>query len=250
MGGDGGSIPKRIDLVREKGQAYIRNLGGMGYTPNTIIHLHDETVDPQKARMTRWTTCALSQEALRDPIVACKLGFLYNKEAVLTQMAAKTLPHNCRHIQTLRDIKDCKLEVNKETGKYMCPITLEELTGTAKAWLNWNCSCVTSERILKNINTKGKVAECLACGKVYQNEDVIQLIQSTEQVEKRRQAIDEVLSKKKRKKKEPVPVEIMANAPVKKSKTTELPKQTSSVYQSLFKTNPEKRGTIFSSTKL
>jgi hypothetical protein len=37
MGGDGGSIPKRADVVRTSGYRFIRNLGGLGYLPNSQV---------------------------------------------------------------------------------------------------------------------------------------------------------------------------------------------------------------------
>lgn len=39
MGGDGGSIPGRADLVRVKGYGFKRNLGGLGYDANTLVGL-------------------------------------------------------------------------------------------------------------------------------------------------------------------------------------------------------------------
>ncbi|KAG2499265.1 hypothetical protein HYH03_002843 [Edaphochlamys debaryana] len=41
------------------------------------------------APATAWSTCALSSQPLRDPIVACGLGRLYNKEAALQFLLAK-----------------------------------------------------------------------------------------------------------------------------------------------------------------
>lgn len=54
MGGDGGSIPRRVELVRSKQKK--ENVGKVA-------------VDAAK-----WKHCALSQQPLRQPIVACQLG--------------------------------------------------------------------------------------------------------------------------------------------------------------------------------
>lgn len=40
-------------------------------------------------RVTRWSTCALSGQPLAAPVVACYLGRLYNKAAVLEWLLAK-----------------------------------------------------------------------------------------------------------------------------------------------------------------
>ena len=60
MGNDGGSIPKRSEVVKQK---KIK-----------------ANVDKQAKAVARSTLCAISKEPLRAPIVACKRGLLYNKE--------------------------------------------------------------------------------------------------------------------------------------------------------------------------
>lgn len=54
MGADGGTIPKRCELVRGKKKT--------------------EKVDKNVENANKWRTCQLTQEALLKPIVACKLG--------------------------------------------------------------------------------------------------------------------------------------------------------------------------------
>ncbi len=44
----------------------------------------------------------MSKEPLRCPIVACELGFLYNKETVLKHLLDKTIPENFSHIKSLK----------------------------------------------------------------------------------------------------------------------------------------------------
>ena len=63
MGGDGGSIPTRDELVRTKKRG--------------------EQKDKDFDRLHRWSNCALTQEPLRRPIVACQLGRMYNKQTIL-----------------------------------------------------------------------------------------------------------------------------------------------------------------------
>ena len=54
MGGDGGSIPRRVELVRSRKKK--------------------ETAEKIAVDAAKWKHCALSQQPLRQPIVACQLG--------------------------------------------------------------------------------------------------------------------------------------------------------------------------------
>eukprot|EP01067_Filipodium_phascolosomae_P003177 Filipodium_phascolosomae@DN2573_c0_g1_i1.p1 len=192
MGGDGGSIPKRIDLVREKGQHFIRSLGGMGYTPNTIIHLHEESIDIIKRRDMRWSTCALSHQKLREPAVADRYGLLYNKEAVLLALVEKKTPVGFEHLRTRKDFRDCHgLNFSPESGRFVCPVTLEELSGAAKAWINWNCGCVTSDRADRNLRAAGGDLHCLVCAKPYMKKHVVPLIPTEDELAMKRRQYSE-----------------------------------------------------------
>jgi hypothetical protein len=63
MGCDGGSIPKRSELVKTKKR-------------------QREDADKTAASINEWFYCALSKEPLRPPLVSCALGKLYNKDAI------------------------------------------------------------------------------------------------------------------------------------------------------------------------
>ena len=54
MGNDGGSIPRRREVVKQKKKA--------------------EKIETADRAKTRATQCVLSQEPLREPMVVCKLG--------------------------------------------------------------------------------------------------------------------------------------------------------------------------------
>ena len=100
MGGDGGSIPTRRDCIRNAKSKGKEVVG-----------------DTREMKWTKWTTCALSGEPLRfeaehggsggsggsppprqtaaggggGGVVACRLGGLYNREAVLEALLSKTM---------------------------------------------------------------------------------------------------------------------------------------------------------------
>ena len=81
MGNDGGSIPKRSEVVKQK--------------KNTV------EVDKSAKAVARSTLCAISKEPLRSPIVVCKRGLLYNKEQLIKRLLEKTMPYEFRHIRKL-----------------------------------------------------------------------------------------------------------------------------------------------------
>ncbi|KNC75535.1 hypothetical protein SARC_11941 [Sphaeroforma arctica JP610] len=63
MGADGGTIPTRGELVKVKKKKVL--------------------LDKDYDLESKWLRCALSAQHLREPIVACPLGRLFNKEAVI-----------------------------------------------------------------------------------------------------------------------------------------------------------------------
>ena len=91
MGGDGGSIPQRADMVKTKGYT-TSSRGSMGFNPNGFRRVVDEGHDLRKQRQTRMQTCALTGKPLTKPIVACRCGFLFNKDEVLSKLLDKSMP--------------------------------------------------------------------------------------------------------------------------------------------------------------
>ena len=130
MGGDGGSIPGRADLVRTRAT-----------TPPP---------DPYAVTAARWHFCALSKAPLAPPIVASGLGRLYNKEAVVTYLLDRDTYGDADqlvgHIRSLRDVVtlnltpnaafeaaaedvDEGLQLRMSRSRFVCPITQKELNG-------------------------------------------------------------------------------------------------------------------------
>ncbi|EDO07408.1 Rtf2 RING-finger family protein [Babesia bovis T2Bo] len=151
MGGDGGSIPGRIDLVRTTGYTFVRNLGGMGYSPNTQMKAADEHLTNAQIKDLRWKVCSLSQEPLSRPIMVCRLGLLYNKEAVIKYILSKKNVVSMQHIKNMKDFKEVDLEVDKSSQRFLCPITLTEFCGVNRGVLIWTCGCCISEKAFKEL---------------------------------------------------------------------------------------------------
>lgn len=185
MGCDGGTIPRRDELVKTKKKP--------------------EQKDKVADLAAKWKLCAISQEPLRTPIMGCELGRLYNKESVLEFLIDKSKFENASgfsHIRGLKDVKELKLTDNpayqKETAQngdsytdtqtspYICPVVGIEMNGTYKFCFVWNCGCVISERALKEIKSE----TCHKCGKPFSKEDIVTLNGTDEEIEELRIAME------------------------------------------------------------
>ncbi|KAG8288716.1 Protein RTF2 [Homalodisca vitripennis] len=165
MGCDGGTIPKRDELVRTKKKP--------------------EQKDKDSELSYRWRHCNITQQPLQKPIVACHLGRLYSKISVIEALLDRSqLPETARHIRNLKDIKELNLTpnpafqesaekgdgyVDRQSAPYICPVIGLEMNGKFKFSFIWGCGCVMSERALKEIKTK----VCHKCQKPFTEEDVI-----------------------------------------------------------------------------
>lgn len=197
MGCDGGSIPRRDEMVKLKKKA--------------------EKIDPEAELAAKWRHCALSGEKLKKPVVACELGRLYNKESLLLALLDKpSLPEVAQHIRSLRDIVELQLTPNPaykphatamaeatKDAEFVCPISGLEMSGRHRFIYIRGCGCVISEKALKEAPSEN----CHKCGHKYLKEEVIVLNGSEEEVkalreamaQRRMEAKQEKLAKRKRK---------------------------------------------------
>lgn len=166
MGCDGGTIPRRDELVR--------------------IKKKPEKKDKDAELAFRWKHCTIRQLPLQAPVVACGLGRLYSKESVLEGLLDRdTLPESAAHIKNLKDIKNLNLTPNPafnankaekgdcyvDGGKspYICPVIGLEMNGKYKFCFLWTCGCVMSERALKEVKT----SVCHRCQQAFTEADVV-----------------------------------------------------------------------------
>ncbi|KAM4597507.1 replication termination factor 2-like [Polymixia lowei] len=155
MGCDGGTIPKRHELVKG---------------PKKV-----EKVDKNAELAAKWKYCALSQEKLRRPIVSCELGRLYNKDALIEYLLDKSAerPNTevASHIRGMKDIKELNLTDNPEwegerrntkgdryedmhCAMFICPVVGLEMNGKHRFCYLQTCGCVFSDRALKEVKTE------------------------------------------------------------------------------------------------
>lgn len=153
---------------------------------STHTRAHKNPQKDKEAEMAyRWRHCALTQERLREPIVMCGLGRLYSKQNVIEQLLDKEteMPDACKHITSLKDIRDLHLTPNpiyKDEDKteglldtrsapYICKLIGLEMSGKFRFIGLWSCGCVFSERALKEIGTN----ICSLCQTPFNDDDIV-----------------------------------------------------------------------------
>lgn len=148
MGCDGGTIPTRDELVKTKKKP--------------------EQKDQDSVRLYKWQHCALTQEPLDKPIVACELGRLYNKEAIIEKLLnakSEGSSQGADHIKSLKDVKELQLEpnpnfkdkasvgdggyVDRSISPWICPLTSQEMNGKFRFVFDWSNGKVMSKRAYK-----------------------------------------------------------------------------------------------------
>ncbi|KAF9433037.1 Protein RTF2 [Entomortierella beljakovae] len=202
MGCDGGSIPKRDELVKQKQR--------------------QTKVDQNILNRAHWSSCTLSKKALATPVVSCALGKLYNRDAILEFLLDRSAYGDgdmiCNHIRSIKDVVTLKLESNpsfsesqsaasltnhdqEPASRYICPITMKEMNGKHRFVYLDTCGCVMSEQALKEVPSKA----CIRCTKPFEQRNVIILNPKPEELEDMKMALLEkqvrIQAEKKEKKK-------------------------------------------------
>jgi hypothetical protein len=174
MGCDGGTIPRRDELVRQKKKPEVK--------------------DKNAANMAKWRYCTLKHDALRRPIVVDSYGLLYNKDAIWEYLLDRVkFEHGPSYIKKTKDVKELQLTENPAfnvnhndlgneyldvySSPFICSLTGLEMNGKYKFCAIWTCGCVLSDRALRSINSNNNNTEeklsCPKCGKEYfSNEDI------------------------------------------------------------------------------
>ncbi|KAF8367121.1 tads-1 [Pristionchus pacificus] len=183
MGADGGTIPKRCELIKKKKKS--------------------EKLDKNMKNAAKWRTCQMSQQKLKKPIVADRLGRMYSKEAVIEAILNKTIPQSC-DVKELRltDNKDFK-DTDKKGGDayddanqtpFLCPVTTTPMNGVNLFVFNWKCGCVVSEKAIQEVKSEN----CHGCGGVWKEEDAVILFPNDEIAEKYKEALEKKKAKKRK----------------------------------------------------
>ena len=151
-----------------------------------------DKVDPNEARLAKWTRCTLSSEPLKPPFVVDFLGNLYNKEALVSGLLSKSLPKEIRHIKGLKDMVTIHLGLipganEDDETRFQCPISGLEFNGKYKFFALRGCGHVLSARALKELQS----SSCLVCSKPFVENDKIVINGNEEEVTALRQRMEE-----------------------------------------------------------
>jgi hypothetical protein len=180
MGNDGGSIPKRRELVKEA----ARN-------PTAS----EQKESQQEKEEFYWTTDPITNTPLGKIIVSDCNGKLYNKESIINFLlssddvvqkaeAGKIL---AGAVKSLKDIIEVKFEVDPAATeernangsiaqKWVCPITNKQLGPGSKAVYLVPCGHAFSGVAIKEVAEE----KCLQCGEAYAQNDIIPIVPTSE----------------------------------------------------------------------
>lgn len=158
MGNDGGSIPKRRELVKEAARA------------PTAAQIKEARAESQDHA---WNHCPLSSKPLAAPVVSDSLGTLYNKDSLLEFLLAeegsvekvegeKVLGGRVKSLKDVVEVKfevDAEAEADKSTGagrreKWVCPVTRVEMGPAAKAVYVVPCGHAFAGNVVREVEEK------------------------------------------------------------------------------------------------
>lgn len=139
MGGDGGTITNDRRFVRG------------------VKNEDDKNKNVTQQQIMRSKFCAQSNLKLCEPVVACEMGNLYNKEAILTALLDKVLNVRHAHIRGMKDMRTLRLTTNvssdgdDSTPMFMCPVTGLLLNGIHPFIVIWTTGWVLAEKAIREL---------------------------------------------------------------------------------------------------
>jgi len=136
----------------------------------------------------KWMHCALTDDELSAPIVADRVGHLFNKDSVIKALLEKRMPAQFAHIQAIKDVFELHFHPNASEEKekvasngafhdfvspWDCPITGRPVNGINLFSALTTCGHVFSDRGLKE--TESASAVCAVCAEPFSNSDLLSL---------------------------------------------------------------------------
>jgi hypothetical protein len=211
MGGDGGMKAPGRDYVKCKGMGFVNPKStGMGSVANLVRTVSVEYMSDFKKQKVRMSFCRLTDAPLEAPIVACKLGHLYNKTAIIEYLLEKKMPTEYEHIRSLKDVKQCKVEWTKADSLAVgetavaaqkglkCPISMADISNSGvKSCIIWKTGVICSLKALKEMKTEKGI--CPVTGEKYEPEDIVELANTADEIEELRKKLPKAPPKKKQK---------------------------------------------------
>ncbi|KAF2226563.1 Rtf2 RING-finger-domain-containing protein [Elsinoe ampelina] len=171
MGNDGGSIPKRRELVKEAAR-------------NPTTAQIKETQHEQQEYY--WSTDPLSRRPLARPIVSDSNGKLYNKDSILEHLLSASDPDaNTAEaelilqgsVKSLKDVVELQLNVSEQEKEeknetWICPVTSDKLGPGSKAVYLVPCGHVFAGVAIKEVAGD----KCVVCDIAFAENDVIPIL--------------------------------------------------------------------------
>ncbi|KAF2487795.1 Rtf2 RING-finger-domain-containing protein [Neohortaea acidophila] len=172
MGNDGGSIPKRRELVKEAARA------------RTTAEVKETQHSQQEYY---WSTDPISRLPLSAPVVSDCAGKLYNKDTILEflvegRRAEEAEVETRGAVRSLRDVVEVRFEGasstdGEATTKWKCPVTGDRLGAGSKAVYLIPCGHAFSSAAIKEVFSGDK---CIVCDAAYAANDVIPILPTAE----------------------------------------------------------------------
>jgi hypothetical protein len=184
MGNDGGSIPKRRELVKEAAKALT----------NTQVK---EVRTEQQAHA--WSHDPLTRKPLARPVVSDSAGVLYNKDSIIEHiLRGEDDPEKAEadkqmqgRVKSLKDVVEVKFEVDEEgessllesvgsTGrkeKWVCPISGKEMGPGVKAVYLVPCGHAFAGSVVKEVSGETCLQVCCSLDSGLLGKDVLTRVQ-------------------------------------------------------------------------
>ncbi|KAB8339321.1 hypothetical protein FH972_022254 [Carpinus fangiana] len=185
MGNDGGSIPKRRELVQEA----ARN--------PTAAELKEKQLEHQEHH---WSHDPLTGKPLASPVVSDALGRLYNKDAIIEYLLPADADEDNNHairraeqdtflngvVKRLKDVVEVRFEVDPGVAadssarreKWICPVTHKELGAATKTVYLVPCGHAFAEAAVREVARDER--RCLQCDTPHAPNDVIPILPTLE----------------------------------------------------------------------
>ncbi|KAI0441573.1 Rtf2 RING-finger-domain-containing protein [Xylaria telfairii] len=185
MGNDGGSIPKRRELVKEA--ARLPTTSELKATAlESLAHA--------------WTTCPISSEPL-DPhnTVVDARGRLYNYETVLrclmpssdagasdpeAQPSQEAAEFARSGIRSLKDVVKLKFSLRRGDGVRICPLSLKELGPGTRAVYVVPCGHVFTDIVMRELlavdQKRDQTNTCTQCSEEFAMRDMVPILPENE----------------------------------------------------------------------
>ena len=158
MGGDGGTISSKRKFLRTTalGKRKAQDSEGISDKRSSADVTH------------RLSTCAISNQRLKEPIVGCRLGNLYSKEEVIKYLLMDKSSRKekygkvFRHVRKLKDVVELTFQMKKVHGDlkaggtnpphcWVCPVTNTEMNAKTPFCFLWDTGNVYSIKATKEL---------------------------------------------------------------------------------------------------